>query len=610
MNDFVQKPNNIPHRTELTGVLLESVEEVLREPIDEKDLALALDRARRAACVTLPRRSRLSRRIVIAAAIATTIAVIVLFVLPNWRPVASVTWAQVVEAVAKKPWLHYITTWDDGGKDEGWFSEKLAVNESHYMPACPDHAPEHYTWIDYAKETQLYYYPETNSIIRGTAQKTRWEHNKFFMTALISGNLGAANREGRYEICNQTQRVITEGGKLYIEYRFRWRDIENDAQSETQFMAFVDPDTRLPFRLDMIDPSNEKVEVREQYDYPDSGPADIYALGAPETAKIIDCSLSPEVEQLAKATVAAGCREDLQFAALVIRSTRQAPWAYRVWKKGLRWRIESSVNPLVRNLDNVPTKATDSAEWWKQKAEKVQFAPTAIFDGQWHWEYSRNTRHPNQAEIDAGMDKDAWIVVSNKKERLLPWPRNRYWQAEPLCYMGHPTTFDDSPPNGLPIYGDGSSSPYYLATINPKPESEPPNTVFLEMHNPIWKRADSKGQNPQIRQVLLFWIDPGRDYLVMRWQALASTELNEEIVKQLPSESELTASLASKEGKGEIIKGAWIEKVTQGPQKRWFPSVVNTVVRYKEPDGKGPESEILRFFYDFDTPIPDSLFEP
>jgi hypothetical protein len=410
------------------------------------------------------------------------------------------------------------------------------------------------------------------------------------MTAMLSGNLGGANRSGRYEICDQQQQTITDDGKRYIEYRFHWRDIELDAQSSTQFVGYVDPDTHLPLRLGMIDQSSKKIMVHEQYDYPDSGPKDIYALGAPKTARIIDCSLSSEVEQLAKATVAAGCRENIQFSALIVRSTREEHWGYRVWKKGLLWRIESSVNPLVRRSDNLPPKDTDQAEWWKQKAEKVQFMPTALFNGKWHWIYSRETRHPNKAEIDAGMDKDVWIIVWTKKERLLPWLRDRYWQEVPLSNMGHPTTCDDLPPSGLPIYGEGgigSPSPYYLTTIDPKPKHGPPNTILLELRNPIWKQAGSREENWGIPQTINFWIDPERDYLVMRREGIVTQE-----------------------GMEEISGGSWIEKLTQNPQGRWFPTIIHNLVRYKEPDGNGLEDEILQFYYDFDATMPDSLFEP
>ena len=50
-------------RAELSGVLLESVEEILREPIEETDFARALDRARQLAHVTTPDRSQPRRRL-------------------------------------------------------------------------------------------------------------------------------------------------------------------------------------------------------------------------------------------------------------------------------------------------------------------------------------------------------------------------------------------------------------------------------------------------------------------------------------------------------------------------------------------------------------------
>jgi len=47
MDAFAQSSEDSPVRAKLSGVLLESVEEVRREPIAKQDLARALDRARR-----------------------------------------------------------------------------------------------------------------------------------------------------------------------------------------------------------------------------------------------------------------------------------------------------------------------------------------------------------------------------------------------------------------------------------------------------------------------------------------------------------------------------------------------------------------------------------
>jgi hypothetical protein len=229
----------------------------------------------------------------------------------------------------------------------------------------------------------------------------------------------------------------------------------------------------------------------------------------------------------------------------------------------------------------LPSNEADLARWWKQKADKAPFEPYALFDGKWHWQYSTKTRRPNQAEIDAGADKDARIIVSSEKKKLLPWPRDYYWEEEPLCLMGHPTTLDDSQPSGLPIYENQEAS------IDLKPTVGPPNTILLELRDPVWKLDDSGQRRWMFPQIVRFWIDPERDHLVMRRD-----------------------DLISRGGKEEMIGGFVIEGLTQNPRKQWFPTVVHYFVHILPPDSKKDlEDEILRFYYDFTTPIPDNLFK-
>jgi hypothetical protein len=226
-------------------------------------------------------------------------------------------------------------------------------------------------------------------------------------------------------------------------------------------------------------------------------------------------------------------------------------------------------------------READLERWWRQKAEKARFVPHALFDGTQHWEYSTNTRRPNQAEIDAGADKDTRVILSTEKKKLLPWPRDYYWEESPLCSMGHPTTLLASPPMGLPIY----DTPCF-ATINQEPNDGPPNTILFELRNPAWKLGDSGERRWSNPQIIRFWIDPERDHLVMRYDELISQGRKEE-----------------------LIGGLAIEGLTQDPRKRWFPTVVRRRVHILPPDSdKDLEDMILRFYYDFDTPISDSLW--
>jgi hypothetical protein len=67
--------------------------------------------------------------------------------------------------------------------------------------------------------------------------------------------------------------------------------------------------------------------------------------------------------------------------------------------------------------------------------------------------------------------------------------------------------------------------------------------------------------------------------------------------------------LVTREGKEVLTNGFAIEATVQDPRGRWYPSVVR---RFKCSTMIGSdkwEDEILRFYYDFTTPIPDSVFK-
>jgi hypothetical protein len=507
------------------------------------------------------------------------------FISQGWHPAESIAWADVTEAMAKKPWLHQVETSQNGTSKEYWYSASRAIEGSHYVPSGPGHRTERYTWTDFANETQLYYSPDAQQIFRGTRSKEYWQSRKFFSaawgSAFLSGDLGGSIQAGGYEVVDQQQREVTRGGKRCIEFRFRWSQQDEDAESVTQFVVLVDPKTRLPFRMDLVVHPGQEPRPFSQIGYPADGPSDLYEMGVPKTAEVVDCSLSADVERLAKATVAAGCRDDVEFSALVVRSLLGRHSGYRVWKKGLRWRIDTTIDPLSRPPEKLSLSEADSQRWWRQQAENARFVPSALFDGKQHWEYSTSTRRPNQAEIDAGADKDSRVILSTEKTKLLPWPRDYYWEESPLRSMGHPTTLLASPPTGLPIY----DAPC-LATINQEPNDGPPNTILLELRDPAWKLDDSGEWRSSSPQIIRFWIDPERDHLVMRC---------DELISQGPKEK--------------LIGGFAIEGLTQDPPKRWFPTVVRQRVQIKPPDNeKDIDDVILRFYYDFDTPISDSLW--
>ncbi|MGD0516737.1 MAG: hypothetical protein ABSA26_04310 [Thermoguttaceae bacterium] len=286
MNDFTQKPRDYTYRTELSGVLLESVEDVLREPIDEKDLARVLDRARQANHLAISNHSRRSRKLLAVMAVAAALLFVAILLLNR----QSNAWAQVVEAVRKKSWIHAVSKLPDG---ELWFSADRAV--------MANRIDKKIWWFDLKKKTTEYCDTEENILIHINSDYQVQGPPSLWvavLNALLSSETGRSIIAGQYEFVHQQQRVVNKDGKRCIEHRFKYHSENNQHKSivaSDELIIYVDFDTQLPFRWEQIlqfkkvDNETEPRKAIERgcdIDYPETGPADIYALGVPKTAKV------------------------------------------------------------------------------------------------------------------------------------------------------------------------------------------------------------------------------------------------------------------------------------------------------------------------------------
>ena len=67
--------------------------------------------------------------------------------------------------------------------------------------------------------------------------------------------------------------------------------------------------------------------------------------------------------------------------------------------------------------------------------------------------------------------------------------------------------------------------------------------------------------------------------------------------------------LITRDGKEFLTNGFAIESVVQDPRGRWYPSVVRRFKCNVMIGSDKFEDGLLRFYYDFTTPIPDSVFD-
>lgn len=588
MVDPVQSADDSFARAELSGVLLESVEEICGEAIGEEDLVAVLDRARQVQYVRMSYHWWRSPRLLAAAAMAAILLVALLL----WHDRNSVAWAEVVDAVAKKPWLRAVTTYHDGTKAETWFSTSRRVLGGRIRQG----EEERLVWLDFVQKIREDYDPKENRIVRVSDTQRREETELFeaIYSAFLAGETNRTIDKGRLEFVHEQQRAVEDDGRRWIEHRFKWQDEDDQGSSGTEWVVDVDPKTRLPFRYRQISLpppgfGSEMSSVQSwEIDYPDTGPASIYDLGASRSAKVVDLSLNPkrpDVERLMTGVDAARWRAD-RYHVLAVWSRDDQHWSqaehvYLVWRNGSRYRVETNQHRVTRPRDELAPEDADPQTWWRQKVQTVKFRPYEVCDGKWIWTYKVKSRLPTQEDIDAGASEAHRVIISIDKERKGPViPRrgvpDHGWGGGPE-FAGRPRFFHYRPP-------------YSEVRLDSKPTTGPPNAVLLEIRDPLWKPEHARASLGPGRcqpQMVRDWIDTERGYLIMRRERLATLE-----------------------GKEEILGGSVIEGVTQCPRGHWYPTTVRYLKRsiYVATDRVG--GRVIRYYYDFDVPMPDELFEP
>ena len=86
------------------------------------------------------------------------------------------------------------------------------------------------------------------------------------------------------EVVAQSRRDVVEDGRAWVDIELTLKVIAGDRKQTMRFR--VDPKTKLPHSC--VFQSIEGPIGTRLFDYPDRGPADIYDLGVPRTAKLVD----------------------------------------------------------------------------------------------------------------------------------------------------------------------------------------------------------------------------------------------------------------------------------------------------------------------------------
>jgi hypothetical protein len=525
-----------------------------------------------------PERPRITWRRIgfVCAAAAVLVAAVGLAL----RPRSS--FAQVASAVLKRPWVHVRIT--ESGRDvcESWFSPQRNVSARRQGGMLQ--------FDDFQTRVYHSYEPDENTVYRGPivwsqrdsfdALATTADALKMLLQAgpadkkTLAG-LDLFGPEGAaMKVTEQGMRKVVENGKTWLEYRLT---VSRDGQPDPLRLLFrVDETTKLPALCRIEGRQDDKPFVSERrFDFPDKGPVDVYDLGAPKNAKFVDRTPDDDVDRILR-TIRAGRERMDDYRAVFVRqdADRDRPWSGGfpsvLYRKG-RWFREDF--PIYKSMDEYLTTPHPAADvelrnWWLDRVKAAQFLQMSSLhrDATQYMPTWKSTTDRDGAQH--------WNVVS-VGEYGYPHEVGETYPAE---YTRRPE-FICRPPLGV---GD----PHQEPTLDKHPAEGPAGCVLLTMRHTTDKgRINEQGFGAADGH--RFWLDPQRDYIVMRWDMV----------------------VRGQDGKPTIHESNTIEETARSPQGVWYATRSRRRTAAPGSPGKFHE-EIHHYYVDFDVKLPDSLFDP
>jgi hypothetical protein len=485
------------------------------------------------------------------------------------------SFADVTAAVFAKPWIHVEIT----GLDrlaEAWYSPSKGITAWR----SPDSIQyiDHQTLIEDSyrpREQTLYRLPDSQRNPSGEIESLAT-----VMTVLLRQKEGSRDalqyvpffRQDRERITLFEQKIeqVTENGHTWLDDRIVFSDPKSTEPVRMLFRA--DAATKLLDRCRLeTQVQGKSVGWEMRFNYPEAGPADVYALGVPRSARLVDRVPAGDVKRILQTIQAGRVRMDNYRAVFVEYGDDQSEWWRNfpeiLYRKGDRFRRDD-VRPGTPMADvTPPARGEDPGKWWGNRVKQFRFHPIYVMRG------VKNYSPEFKEVADADGTTHLEIVSVSTFDTNLPpgetYPMDYSWRPEFIC----------RPPLGI-------GAPDAEPSIDLHPADGPAGCLLLSVRHPSTRdRINAKGiELPDDWQ---FWVDPQRDNIVMRMVTVR------------------------RDGKGleRIIRDQIVEETARSPQGVWYA----TKVRMKDVmhDGKGKSHDQIRHIYvDFGAELPDSLFDP
>lgn len=557
-----------PNHIELKGRLRKAVMEINRQEVSAESISRVAEQARKLEAdppFTVRKATsigwrRTARGLVACAAVA--VAAIIW-----WQTATPRAWAEVVDAVKAQQWVHMQGKMLDGTPVELWVSSSEEV-----LAQKVDNGA---TILDWSNNTQVTYNlldVQDDTVYRlplETANRQALAEFETTLDGLMKGNIiGGVSAEGD-RIERHKVETVDRDGKKRQRHELLVTAGHGEQKIERIIVLFVDPVTGLPEQMKVsISAGEQTIGWEVAWDYPQSGPLTIYALGAPKSANVVDQVPNDDLKTLLAGVEASRKRLD-GYRAISIQTNSSDSGDYntadvlRIWRKGSRWRVEKCRIPRENFRLLQPPADADPHKWWQESAAESDNWLRAVADGERECVYIARYAQPRVEDPDV----PGYMEIKSfdeKCKRMLGEYLPADWDRFP-CFRGYPRMYE-------------TTRAGWTAKVIPTPKQGPKGSVLIECR----RRGDAEAREMSVHR---YWIDPAQSHLVVR----------EELIYGDPENP-------SKRGVVEVAE------VGRTPSGLAYPKLVRFPNSSTNLETGERSDFYYRFFVDFDVEVAEELF--
>ncbi len=383
MNDEISTSFDDRLDRAISGILDQPIPEFPNPPIPfpERDRSILPPAQFHAAMVS-------RRRWIAVGSVSLATAVLVVVAMFSAWPKDS--WAQVVKAVRKQPWVR-LRMWmpGDSGRDKQpvfdiWLSPDKQIIAGRFPDSTLFIELEHQRKQRYDQHTHTIYISDSDSY-----DEDEFSSWSAVLHAFSSQKELQQPQLAKAKLLSQTRQEGREGDRSWTDFIFTYEDLRR-TPAQYRHIFHVPAGAKLPTSMadEWTDDGKTMSRVMEM-DYPEFGPADLAALDVPKDTRVVDTRSNNDLKSVLK-SYATHQRADIdRYSALALRTLVEKPdwrWVNEMYKvKCDTTGYTSEVNDLEQLMNlclslhegkvAIPESPAECLEWWKAESSKLRFTP-------------------------------------------------------------------------------------------------------------------------------------------------------------------------------------------------------------------------------------------